>query len=130
MNVDGVWVYLSRTMRQRLLTWQWSLYPAAHCDRRNLLVHIATVPVFMLGTLALLLAWRWPWLGIAGLLAMVLVMAAQGRGHGIEEVAPVPFAGPVDVVTRILAEQWVTFPRFVLSGGFGRAWRAATGTSR
>ena len=79
----------------------------------------------MLGTLALVFVWRWPWLGLAGLVTMVLVMAVQGRGHRIEEVAPVSFTGPVDVVTRILAEQWVTFPRFVLSGGFGRAWRAA-----
>ena len=26
---------------------------------------------------------------------------------------------------RILAEQWITFPRYVLSGGFARAWRSA-----
>ena len=83
-------------MRQRLLKWQWSLYPAAHRARRNLIVHIATVPVFMLGTLALAFVWRWPWLGLAGLVTMVLVMAVQGRGHRIEEVAPVPFTGPLD----------------------------------
>jgi hypothetical protein len=112
-------------MRPGLLAWQWSLYPAAHRDRRNLFIHIATAPLFMLGTVGLALVWRWPWLGVAGLGTMALVMAVQGRGHRQEEVAPVPFSGPVDVVTRILAEQWVTFPRFVLSGGFGRAWRAA-----
>jgi hypothetical protein len=38
-------------------------------------------------------------------------------------VRPVPFAGPVDVVSRIFAEQLITFPRFVLSGQFARAWR-------
>jgi hypothetical protein len=81
----------------------------------------------MLGTLGLALVWRWPWLGLAGLLTMGLAMAVQGRGHGMEAVAPVPFTGPLDFVTRIMAEQWVTFPRFVLSGGFGRAWRAAVG---
>jgi len=50
----------------------------------------------MLGTLALAFVWRWPWLGLAGLVTMVLVMAVQGRGHRIEEVAPVPFTGPLD----------------------------------
>jgi hypothetical protein len=25
-------------------------------------------------------------------------------------------------------EQWITFPRFVLSGGWWRAWRDAEGT--
>jgi hypothetical protein len=50
-------------------------------------------------------------------------MALQGRGHRGELVHPVPFAGPVDVVSRIFAEQLITFPRFVLSGQFARAWR-------
>jgi hypothetical protein len=31
------------------------------------------------------------------------------------------------VVTRIFAEQFITFPRFVLSGGWSRAYRAAIG---
>jgi hypothetical protein len=113
-------------MREKLLSWQWALYSSAHRDRRNLVLHIFTVPLFMLGTIAFVLSWRWPWVGLAGLGTMVLVMAVQGRGHKIEEERPVPFAGPVDVVTRFLAEQWVTFPRFVLSGGLTRAWRASS----
>ncbi|MFY0580939.1 hypothetical protein ACN28S_47860 [Cystobacter fuscus] len=64
-------------------------------------------------------AWALP-----GVVAMVGAMAAQGRGHRMESVAPVPFRGPWDVLARIFAEQWVTFPRFVLSGGFARARRA------
>lgn len=107
-----------------LLAWQWSLYPPGHRDRRNLLVHILTVPVFMLGTCALVLA---PFAGlslaIGGLVAMVVAMASQGSMHRREVVPPVPFRGPLDVLARIFAEQWITFPRFVLSGAFARAWR-------
>ncbi|QRN93240.1 terminase [Archangium violaceum] len=111
---------------EKLLPWQWKLYPDNHAARRNLLLHALSVPVFQLGTLCLVaapftsLTWVLP-----GVLAMVGAMAVQGRGHRMEHVAPVPFRGPRDVLARILAEQWVTFPRFVLSGGFARAWRAA-----
>jgi hypothetical protein len=109
-----------------LIRWQWSLYPDGHHDRRNLALHAATNPLFLAGTCALIVA---PFAGIvfavAGPLALVALMAAQGRGHQLEQKAPVPFRGPGDVVARIFAEQWVTFPRFVLSGGFAAAWRAA-----
>ena len=40
--------------------------------------------------------------------------------------APMPFSGPDDVVTRLLVEQWVTFPRFVFSGGWYRNLRHAS----
>jgi hypothetical protein len=56
---------------------------------------------------------------------MVAAILLQGRGHAIEVTRPVPFEGPLDVVARLFAEQWVTFPRYVLSGGLGRAWVAA-----
>src|SRR5688572_21812384 len=117
-------------MRERILTWQWSLYAGGHRDRRNLALHLATVPVFQLGTLLVLAAPLLSlWAAAAGLAAMAGAMAAQGRGHRGEAVAPVPFAGPGDVLARIFLEQWVTFPRYLLSGGFGRAWREASGTS-
>ncbi|MFN7133310.1 MAG: terminase [Myxococcales bacterium] len=108
-----------------LLKWQWSLYGEGHRARVNLLVHALTVPLFLAGNVALLLA---PVLGAKaalGALAMVLAVAAQGKGHRLEATAPVPFSGPGDVVARLLLEQWITFPRFVLSGGFARAWRDA-----
>src|SRR5262249_30035022 len=112
-------------MREHLLSWQYQGYPRAHAERGNLLIHAATQPLFLAGTLALVLA---PlaslWLAPAGLALMGGAIAAQGRGHKREENAPVPFEGPVDFATRLFVEQWVTFPRYVLSGGFGRAWRA------
>lgn len=117
---------MEMTREAGLLHWQWSIYAAGHRDRRNLLVHAATVPVFMSGTVAVALAVvAGPWAAAAGAAAMVGAMALQGRTHRLEGTPPVPFRGPGDVVLRILAEQWITFPRFVLTGGFARSWREA-----
>jgi hypothetical protein len=78
----------------------------------------------MLGCLAipasLVLGWG---LAVAGATAMTGAMLAQGRGHAQEKEKPAIFRGPMDVLVRILAEQWITFPRFVLSGSFFAAWR-------
>ncbi len=108
-----------------LLAWQWSLYDQGHRDRGNLVLHLCTVPWFMLGTLTVLATPLLGPLGGLGLLPMVLAVALQGRGHGREGVPPVPFRGPLDVVLRIFCEQWITFPRFVLSGKLARAYRDA-----
>jgi hypothetical protein len=114
-----------------LLAWQWRHYPEGHQDRGNLLLHILTVPLFLTGTvgvvsavLALQPLWAAP-----GLVGMGLAAGLQGRGHRRERNAPLPFEGPLDVVVRIFFEQWITFPRFVLSGGFARAWREAKGVT-
>ncbi len=116
--------------RSGLLPRQWREYSGAHRDRTNLVVHAITQPVFAAGSCALLGSWAAPggWmlvLSAAGALAMLAAVAAQGRTHRREERAPAPFRGPLDVVLRIVAEQWITFPRYVLSGAFARAWRAA-----
>jgi hypothetical protein len=109
-----------------LLQWQLALYPGNHRARSNLIVHALTVPWFWMGTLALLSAPRTGLVSAgAGLAAMVLAVFLQGRTHAREAVAPVPFRGPLDVVARIFVEQWITFPRFVLGGGFAAAWRAS-----
>lgn len=103
-----------------LLAWQLEGYPDNHRDRRNLILHVCTVPLFWAGTLALLaspLAW---WLAPAGLSSMALALVLQGRGHRLERTPPVPFRGPLDAVQRLFVEQWITFPRFVLSGGLRR----------
>ncbi|WP_434389918.1 terminase [Melittangium boletus] len=116
---------------EALLPWQWKLYPGNHAERRNLLLHGVTVPVFQVGTVLLVAS---PLLGLAGalpgLVAMGAAVALQGRGHRMETTPPVPFRGPGDGVARIFVEQWVTFPRFVLSGGFARAWRATRPSPR
>jgi phage terminase small subunit len=112
-----------------LLAWQWNLYPDNHRDRRNLLLHVLTVPFFQIGTLLLVTSLLGSlWSALPGALFMAGAVVAQGRGHKVEKAAPVPFRNPFDALARLFVEQWVTFPRFVLSGGFARAWRAAPET--
>jgi uncharacterized membrane protein YGL010W len=109
-----------------LLTRQFSTYQNAHADRRNLLIHALTVPLFLLGNCAVVAApFTRGWFALAGVALTAVAFAMQGRGHAFESGRPVPFSGPLNAVVRILAEQWITFPRFVLSGGFARAWRGA-----
>jgi hypothetical protein len=114
-----------------LLAWQYRIYPDGHRDRRNLALHAATAPLFLAGTCALVVA---PLLGTwclaFGLPAILVPLALQGRGHGLEASRPIPFRGPGDLAARFFVEQWVTFPRFVASGGFSRAWKAATPAAR
>lgn len=63
---------------------------------------------------------------LVSLVVMVVSMALQGRGHRIEAVPPEPFTSAGNAVARIFLEQWVTFPRFVVSGGWIRALRDAS----
>ncbi|MFO0683900.1 MAG: hypothetical protein U0234_17720 [Sandaracinus sp.] len=114
-----------------LLAWQWNGYPDFHADRRNLVLHVLTQPIFVAGFVTVLGA---PLAGslvaavssaVGGLVAMVVAIAVQGRGHAQEKNAPIPFAGAGDLIGRILLEQLVSFPRFVLTGGLARAWRAS-----
>lgn len=106
--------------------WQWAGYPKFHRDRGNLLLHLVTVPLFIGGTLAVLASPLVGWGAFgAGLGAMALSLAAQGRGHRREGHPPEPFLGPGDFVGRLFVEQFVTFPRFVLSGRYFRTLKEA-----
>jgi hypothetical protein len=106
-----------------LPAWQWAGYPEFHRDRGNLLLHLATAPLFIGGTLAALASPFVGWWALGGGLgALAIALAAQGRGHRREGRPPEPFLGPGDFLGRLFVEQFVTFPRFVLSGGFARAF--------
>jgi hypothetical protein len=72
--------------------------------------------------LSLVFGWE---LAVAGAAFVVAAVAAQGWSHKHEAQKPIPFDGPLDFVTRFVAEQLVTFPRFVTSGGALRVWRRA-----
>jgi hypothetical protein len=112
-------------VRPGLLAWQWSDYAAKHRTRANLLVHIVAVPLFQAGGLLLVYAAARVSAAAAGLAAacMAAALVLEGRGHRLEPETPTPFDGAADFVTRFVAEQWVTFPRFVLSGAWYRALR-------
>jgi uncharacterized membrane protein YGL010W len=112
-----------------LLAWQWAGYARYHQSRVNLLMHIALVPLFLAGNVALvvgIIRASWIEAGV-GIALMALSMILQGRGHGAEAVPPEPFSGPANAVSRIFLEQWITFPRFVLTGGW---WRALRGPAK
>jgi hypothetical protein len=100
-----------------LLAWQFRDYAERHQDKLNLWLHL-----FIAGVLAAavnLLA-----LSLVGVLVSLafaaLAFLVQGLGHRREPMAPQPFDGPLDFLRRIFAEQFITFPRFVLSGGWMR----------
>jgi phage terminase small subunit len=113
-------------IRPNLLAWQWNDYAAKHRDRANLLLHLVAVPLFQVGTLLLAAAaLRRSGLGAAlALGCLAVAVAVEGRGHARERETPTPFAGPLDFVSRFVAEQWITFPRFVLTGAWSRGFRA------
>lgn len=110
-----------------LARWQWTDYATFHQSTRNLRIHIVAVPVFLVGNLIAVagVVLFWWWLLVAGLMLSVIAFGVQGAGHKREPLAPKPFTGPLNVVGRMFVEQWVTFPRFVVSGGWLNNLRAA-----
>ncbi|RBL65704.1 terminase, partial [Pseudomonas sp. MWU13-2625] len=58
-------------------------------------------------------------IGVVGILA---ALGLQRHGHSLEAQAAEPFSDRKDAVQRLLVEQFVTFPRFVLSGAWWRTW--------
>lgn len=105
-----------------LLAWQWRGYSGTHRDRVNLLIHMVAVPAFIAGILAAgmqILHARWFGVAVA-LLVAIGAFALQTLGHQREKIQPQPFLGPKDFFARVFAEQFVTFPRFVLMGQWVR----------
>lgn len=112
----------------KLVKWQWQDYARTHRTRHSLLVHLAAVPAFVAANTALVAA-LFLGMWIAATLSLAVMAASltwQGRCHRGEPERPEPFSGPAQAVVRILIEQWVTFPRFALSGGWTRALREAS----
>jgi hypothetical protein len=108
------------------MAWQWAHYGRNHRDPGNLLLHFVAVPAFIAGALAMVTSVsRGWWFGAGVCLAlMVASFLAQGLGHRREAEAPVPFEGAGDFLARVFIEQFITFPRFVLSGGWMRQLQA------
>jgi len=108
-----------------LVRWQWNGYARYHRHRVNLLLHIVAVPLFLAGTLLLAAALARASVaeGAAALVCIVVSVVMQGRGHKMEPIPPEPFSGPANAVARLVLEQWINFPRFVLSGAWLRALR-------
>ena len=111
------------------MTIDWSEYRRVHADRRNLLIHLFAVPLFAVSFLSLLyfLSRGHGTTVIACLLAAVVALALQGRGHKFEHEPPRPFTGPGNFLRRWFSEQFYIFPLFVFSG---RWWQQYRGSGR
>jgi hypothetical protein len=108
-------------VRPNWLRWQWEGYPEFHRAKVNLWIHLVAVPWFSFsafGVVASLLAGQWMIAG-ASLLSMGAAFG-QGFGHNREDEPAIPFSGVGDAFARIFAEQFITCPRFVLSGAGAR----------
>ena len=108
-----------------LHTWQWRNYPNDHRHPANLVLHLIAVPMFILAALLILdglfsLSFSSIAIGVIGLIA---ALAFQRHGHSLEKQSPEPFSDHNDAIKRLLVEQFITFPRFVLSGAWWRAWK-------
>ena len=114
-------------IRPNLLAWQRSLYPENHTTRLNLAIHLVTVPMFHMGlvTLVLSIVTLSAFTLLSAFIVLSTTVVFQGVGHKREPTPPFPSGGILDMVSRLIVEQVVTFPRFVLSGGFIRAWLAS-----
>ena len=58
-----------------------------------------------------------------GIIALIAGLGLQRQGHRLEAEQPEPVSDRQDAMKRLLTEQFITFPRFVLSGAWWRAWR-------
>lgn len=108
-----------------LHAWQWRGYHHNHRHPTNLVLHLIAVPLFILGALLVLgglFGLDLSQLAI-GLIALAAGLGLQRHGHRLEAEQPEPFASRKDAVQRLLTEQFITFPRFLLSGAWWRAWR-------
>jgi uncharacterized membrane protein YGL010W len=105
-----------------LLEWQWQNYSEAHRNKTNLIVHLFAVPMFIAAIFGIAIAISRPSLliGAASLSMIILSFALQAKGHSLERKRASPFTGTQDFISRMLVEQFVTFPRFLLSGGWSK----------
>lgn len=116
-----------------LLEAQWSDYPERHRNKANLMIHIVAVPLVWLAAIQVLGGLMLTLIGVGGfkVIFWALVQAgvavfAQSWGNGMEAVKPAPFAPTKDYAIALAAEQFVTFPRFVLTGEWLKNLQAAS----
>ena len=86
-------------------------YARVHQYPLNLLIHVLTVPLFVVGTTGFLvfLITGYYVNSILSIAVPLLALALQGIGHRLEEHRPEPFKGPKDFITRIFTEQYYRF---------------------
>lgn len=109
-----------------------SSYAQRHAHRVNLLIHLVAVPIFILAHVGLVIsiAQLQLWLALVCIGLVLLSLRLQRQGHAFEKKAPAPFANGWNFAARLYTEQFYTFPRFFLSGGFWKNWLATQSHQR
>jgi hypothetical protein len=110
----------------QLLEAQWSDYPERHTHRTNLLIHILAVPMSWFGAFWILGGFLLMLMGVPGAFGMLFwgaafiagALAAQHYGNSLEGRRAPPIRDPKQFARHAFAEQFVTFPRFVLTGAW------------
>ncbi|SEP66027.1 hypothetical protein SAMN04244573_00228 [Azotobacter beijerinckii] len=99
-------------------------YEDCHHNRTNLALHMLALPLFVVACLVLASA-----LLSLNLLALILgglglsaALALLAQGHRFETGSDPRH--PENSLSHLLVEQFLTFPWFVLSGAWRRAWKA------
>ena len=105
----------------------WCEFQRVHQTRSSLLVHCLMVPVFAIGVIAGFyltlnngIAVGWPYFALA-----LVSFAAQGISHKtLERNALPPMTGLLEIPRRFLIEQYLSWPRALLSGTIVRLWNS------
>jgi len=115
-----------------LLNQQWAGYADRHRNKVNLLIHIVTVPLVwiagfqVVGSLLLLLSGLGAFkILVWAVILIAVALFAQSHGNSMEATKPAPFTHWKDFAMNAAAEQFVTFPRFVLTGNWLRNFQSA-----
>lgn len=108
-------------IRKDLISWQWSDYFSKHRHRTNLLLHVIAVPLFWIAFADLVFDLWTHTAWVVAVLCLLFSFGLQGLGHKLEKEDPTPFLGFPDFLTRFFVEQFITFPRFIISGEFYRS---------
>lgn len=115
-----------------VLNEQWDGYGERHRNKVNLLIHIVTVPLVWFAALQIFGGLILMLVGVGGLkmwiyaaILVAIALVAQHQGNAMEQTRRTAPANPKDFAVHAAAEQFVTFPRFVLTGGWLRNLQAA-----
>jgi hypothetical protein len=109
-----------------LLAWAWRETSPVHKNSTNLLIHIIAVPLFVFGHVLLVAGiFINPWLLVGAFVSIVVCLVAQKIGHSREQTQVAAFAGTVDLLRRVYAEQFCNFWRFLFSGQWYASFKAS-----
>jgi hypothetical protein len=109
----------------------WTSYLRVHSDRRNLVIHVFAVPLFVGAFLSLIFCLiRGDYLtAVFAMFGAFAALLLQGRGHALEAHPPEPFSGPGNFLRRWFREQFLVFPMFLLTGRWWHQFRESGGGS-